>query len=45
MEVAQDLTGRVFKADTYPFAYGGSGDIWKAILVQKHSGNTMEVQT
>lgn len=44
IEVVNDLTDRVFKTESWSFAYGGNGDIWKANLVQKDSGHTM-VQT
>ena len=41
----KDVTGQVFKTETYSFAFGGNSDIWKGLLSENDSGNTTEVQT
>jgi hypothetical protein len=44
-QTVPDLTGQVIKADAYPFAYGGYGDVWKGKLVKKYSENFSKVKT
>ena len=43
-EHALDLTGQVTKTECHYFAYGGNGEVWKALLTQKYPVRVMEVQ-
>lgn len=39
-----DLTGQIVKADSYPFANGGSSDIWKGRWLKPDSGQIEVIQ-